>query len=126
MCCRSGDGTEEETRSRGGLLLHCLPQQCRTSLPHTRNFHLHCLVLSGEGSSPGRSLYTHYVVLLSNLCVILLLVIVKSRCYYVLILQCGHGVLLLLCDNYTVQSQCVTVIVCNYTLQSRCVTVTVC
>ena len=58
---------------------------------------------------------------------LLLLVIVKSRCvtfivsysqatvcycYCVLIIQYSHGVLLLLCVNYAAQSRCVTVIVC--------------
>ena len=64
------------------------------------------------------------------------------NCYCVLIIQYSHGMLLLLCVNYTVQSRCVTVIVCvliiqyshgvllllcvNYTAQSRCVTVIKC
>ena len=57
-----------------------------------------------------------------------------------LIIQYSHGVLLLLCVNYTVQSRCVTVIVLiiqyshgvllllcvNYTVQLRCVSVIVC
>ena len=59
----------EETLSGVRLPLHfyLLPQQCVSTILLSRHFLPRYLFLSGEESSPGRSLQAHHVVLLSNL-----------------------------------------------------------
>ena len=67
MRCRSGDSTQEKTRSRFGHFLSRIYEQCGSTRARNRYFQLDCLFLSGEESSPGRSLYTVHVALQSNL-----------------------------------------------------------
>ena len=82
MRCKSGDGTVENTRGRYELLLPSMAEQCRRTLSLPRYFQLHYLFLSGEESSPGRSLQAHQcVVLLSNLSFCLLSSIVLLKLY---------------------------------------------